>query len=188
MSTTSSSVPSYQTVELSRGSHGSPDEGACVMELASMLAGERFSDHPKSVCRVIAGFLRAYNDAIDRDRRKDLFACAAAVVGTRGSRSTERARLDWMLATLDDLGVPWRGRALLDRLPSRGPCPETIGGRLARALATRDHGHQRALTLVDELVAIDRTAPEPDGAARVGSPEDVAGPLRRTPARAPLEI
>ena len=188
MSTTSSSVPKYQTVELSRGSHGSPDEGACVMELASMLAGERFSDHPKSVSRVIAGFLRAYNDAIDRDRRRDLFACAAAVVGTHGSRATERARLDRMLATLDDLGVPWRGRALLDRLPSRGPCPETIGRRLARALATRDHGHQRALTLVDELVAIDRAPPERHEAARVGSPEDVAGPLRRTPHRVPLDI
>jgi hypothetical protein len=41
---------------------------------------------------------------------------------------------------------------------------------------------------VDELVAIDRTAPEQHEAARVGSPEDVAGPLRRTPHRAPLDI
>jgi hypothetical protein len=158
------------------------------MELASMLAGERFSDHPKSVCGVIAGFLRAYNDAIDRDRRKDLFACAAAVVGTRGSRSTERARIEWMLATLEDLGVPWRGRPLLDRLPWRGRCPEMIGRQLARALATGGHGHQRALTVVDELVAIDGTAPERDEAARVGSPEDVAGRLRQTSDRAPLEI
>jgi hypothetical protein len=188
MSTTSSSVPSYQTVELSRGGHRSPEEGACVMELASMLAGERFGDHPKSVCRVIAGFLRAYNDAVDRDRRKDLFACAAAVVGTRGSRSTERARIEWMLATLDELGVLRLGRTLLDRLPWRGPCPEMIGRRLARALATRDHGHQRALTLVDELVAIDGTPEEREEAAHVGSPEDVARRLRQTSDRAPLEV
>jgi hypothetical protein len=184
--TTSSSVPSYQTVELSRGGHRSPDEGVCVMELASMLAGERFSDHPRSVCRVIAGFLRAYNDAIDRDRRKDLFACAAAVVGTRGSRSTERARIEWVLATLDDLGARWHGRGLLDRLPWRGPCPEIIGKRLARALATGDHGHQRALTLVDQLVAIDRT--EPGQRAQGGSPEDAAGRSRQTSDRAPLEV
>jgi hypothetical protein len=184
MSTTLPSVPSYQTVKLSRGSHRSPDEGACVMELASMLAGEPFSDHPKSVCRVIAGFLRAYNDAIDRDRRQDLYACAAAVVGTRGWRRTERARLEWMLATLDDLGARWRGRGLLDRLPSRGSCREMIGRRLARALATSEHGHRRALTLVDELVAIDPTAPERDEAARVGRRADAAGQPRQTPDRA----
>ncbi len=35
--------PNYQTVKLSRGKHSSPEYGACVMELASMLAGEPFS-------------------------------------------------------------------------------------------------------------------------------------------------
>jgi len=34
------------------------------MELASMLAGEPFSDHPDSVCPTIAGFLRAYNEFV----------------------------------------------------------------------------------------------------------------------------
>jgi hypothetical protein len=188
VSSTSSSVPSYQTIELSRGSHRSPEEGACVMELASMLAGERFNDHPKSVCRVIAGFLRAYNDAVDRDRRRDLYACAAAVVGTRGSRSTERARVAWMLATLDDLGARWLGRGWLDRLPPRGSCREMIGRRLARALATSDHGHRRALALVDELVAIDGTAPDRDQAAQPGAPADVAGRVRPASDRASLQI
>ena len=41
----------HQTVKLSRGKHDSPDEGACVMELASMLAGEDFSDHPDRSAR-----------------------------------------------------------------------------------------------------------------------------------------
>jgi hypothetical protein len=50
-------VASYQTVRLSAGRHRSPDDGACVMELASMLAGEPFSDRPATVCPVIAGFL-----------------------------------------------------------------------------------------------------------------------------------
>jgi hypothetical protein len=31
---------------LSRGKHRSPLKGACFMEFASMLAGERWSDHP----------------------------------------------------------------------------------------------------------------------------------------------
>jgi hypothetical protein len=31
---------SYQTIKLSKGKHASPEDGACVMELASMLGGE----------------------------------------------------------------------------------------------------------------------------------------------------
>jgi hypothetical protein len=85
-----------------------------------------------------------------------------------------------MLATLDHLGVRWRGRGLLDRLPSRGSRREVVGRRLARALATSEHGHQRALTLVDELVAINRTAAERAEPARVAPP-------RQTPDRA-LEV
>ena len=57
-----------------------------------MLAGEPFSDHPSCVCPVIAGFLRVYNDGLDDERRQDLYAYAAKVVGSRGSASTEQAR------------------------------------------------------------------------------------------------
>jgi hypothetical protein len=35
------------------------------MELASMIAGESFSDHPESACPVISSFLRAYNDRVN---------------------------------------------------------------------------------------------------------------------------
>ncbi len=47
------------------------------MELASMLAGETFTDHPESVCPVIGSLLRAYNDRLDDDRRQDLYRYAA---------------------------------------------------------------------------------------------------------------
>ena len=63
---------SYQTITLSRGKHVSPEDGACAMELASMLAGEPFNDHPQSVCPVIGSFLRAYNDRIDDTDRLPL--------------------------------------------------------------------------------------------------------------------
>src|ERR687894_3251435 len=86
---------SHQTVRLSQGKHRGPDHGACVMELASMLAGEPFSDRPRCVDPVIAGFLRTYNDGIDDRRRQDLYPLAADVVGTRAVTSvqSERARL-----------------------------------------------------------------------------------------------
>src|SRR4051794_37186964 len=82
----------HQTVRLSRGRHKSADDGACVMELASMLGGERFSDRPKCVDPVIASFLRAFNDRLDTRARQRLRPYAAAVVGTRGSRRVTRAR------------------------------------------------------------------------------------------------
>src|SRR4051812_29372606 len=86
-------TPTFQTTRLCRGRHASPSEGACVMELASMLAGERFTDHPRAVCPVIATVLRAYNDGIDDERREDLYTYAAAAVGTR-ERGLRRARAE----------------------------------------------------------------------------------------------
>lgn len=84
-------MTSHQTVILGRGRHSDPSKGACVMELASMLAGERFSDHPRSVCPVIGRYLRALNDGLDDERRQELYALAAAAVGTAAGRR-ERAR------------------------------------------------------------------------------------------------
>src|SRR3954451_6271838 len=82
----------HQTVRLARGRHKSPSDGACVMELASMLAGEDFSDRPKCVDPVIASFLRAFNDRLDTRQRQRLRPYAAAVVGSRSGRKVTRAR------------------------------------------------------------------------------------------------
>lgn len=43
--------PSHQTARLSAERHASPDQGVCVMELASMLAGERYGVPPASTTR-----------------------------------------------------------------------------------------------------------------------------------------
>src|SRR5438270_10903232 len=83
---------SYQTMKLSRGRHSSPQHGACVMELASMLAGESFSDHPRCVSRPIASFLRGYNDLLDDQRRSDLYRYAAQAVGPAGLPAIEHTR------------------------------------------------------------------------------------------------
>lgn len=83
---------SHQTVRLARGRHRSPADGACVMELASMLAGERFTDRPRCADPVVAAFLRAFNDRLDQRERQRLLPYAAMVVGTRGSRRATAAR------------------------------------------------------------------------------------------------
>jgi hypothetical protein len=89
---------SHQTIRLARGRHDSPRYGACVMELASMLAGEEFTDHPKCVDPVVGAFLRAFNDRLDHVRRQDLRPYAAAVVGTRRGRRAARRRRAQCLA------------------------------------------------------------------------------------------
>jgi hypothetical protein len=103
----------YKTITLSRGKHTSPYEGACVMELASMIAGEPFSDHPASVCPVIAGLLRVYNDSLDDRRRQDLYPYAVMALGTRGSRELEERRVERCLEWAKEMS---RRRGWLDRL------------------------------------------------------------------------
>src|SRR4030095_12198806 len=47
---------------LSRGKHRSPRTGACFMEFASVLAGERWSDHPACTHPLLAAVARHVND------------------------------------------------------------------------------------------------------------------------------
>jgi hypothetical protein len=162
---------SHQTVRLSQGKHRDPDHGACVMELASMLAGEPFSDRPRCVDPVIAGFLRTYNDGIDDRRRQDLYPLAAAVVGTRTvpSVQAERARLCLQWAQ-SRYGTGRRGMRKL--LPKRPLLPDgrlgddaagTLAGRVAVKQATKrraEGAHEAALSFVREMLAVG-AAPAP---------------------------
>jgi hypothetical protein len=150
----------HQTIKLSRGKHHSPDEGACVMELSSMLAGEEFSDHPASVCPVIGALLRAHNDSIDDDRRADLYAYAAKVVGSRSPGPVQDARA----ARLSDWDREVRER---QRTQSHLPLPMRVLSRLLRLMFVDTHAHAfyrltvhddethaEVLALVDELLEI----------------------------------
>ena len=129
----------YQTIKLSKGKHSSPEDGACVIELASMLAGESFSDDPASVCPVIASFLRAYNDSVGDERRQDLYAYAAKIVGSRASVEVQSARAERLAA--------WRFEAVRRRW--------WAGTSAVRSIRTHtDKTHAAALTLVEELLAI----------------------------------
>src|SRR5438874_6352746 len=132
--------PTHQTIKLTKGKHSSPDDGACVMELASMLSGEPFTDHPASVCPVIGSFLRAYNDSIDDDHRQDLYAYASKVVGTRGSLSIQRQRVERLTEWAIEMhGRHWTSRYLpLARLRMSGlrrqPSAHAVGTFAVRAI------------------------------------------------------
>jgi hypothetical protein len=158
-------VPSHQTIRLSRGSHAGPHQGACVMELASMLAGEPFGDHPACASPVIAALLRAYNDRVGDERRQALRPYAALVVGTRGDDGVEAARAarcrTWTRDMIDAHPRLRRRRWRLAVEAHRvdGLTPQGAGratGVFAAMLARTagDAGHARVLELIGELVAL----------------------------------
>jgi hypothetical protein len=140
---------SHQTVRLARGRHASREVGVCVMELASMLAHEPFSDRSRSISPTVGAFLRTYNDGLDDARRQDLYPVAAAIVGTAARRAVERERINRCLAFGRQHGahVP-RRRAALGLAT-----PEAAGAWAARVALDAD-AHDAALALVDELVAL----------------------------------
>jgi hypothetical protein len=140
---------SHQTVRLSAGRHRSAHAGVCVMELASMLADERFSDRAATVSPVIGAFLRTYNDGLDDERRQDLYPVASLIVGSAARRSVEDERGSRCLAFARRLGARLpRGRAALAlRTPE-------AAGSIAALAALRAGAHEEALAFVQELVAV----------------------------------
>jgi hypothetical protein len=142
-------APSHQTVRLARGRHASRHAGVCVMELASMLAHEPFSDRARSISPTIGAFLRTYNDGLDDERRQDLYPVASAIVGTAARRATERRRVDRCLAFAREHGAHAPGRRAALGLAT----PEAAGAWAART-ALDTGAHDEALALVDDLVAL----------------------------------
>jgi hypothetical protein len=129
------------------------------MELASMLAGEPFGDRPDCLCPVIGAFLRAYNDSIDDNRRQDLYAYAAEVVGSRACAGVERARVEWLNEWTERRRRSSRTRRLLPSwlraiafYPPSGELAGTVAAHSVRRHT--DETHAAALGLLDELLRI----------------------------------
>jgi hypothetical protein len=66
---------------LGRGKHRNPKKGACFMELASFLAGERWSDHPQCTHPLLAMLARAVNDLTSDEARPRLAPLIPSVIG-----------------------------------------------------------------------------------------------------------
>jgi hypothetical protein len=69
---------------LSRGRHRNPRKGACFMELASYLAGERWSDHPTCTHSLLASVARLVNDHTSDGERPRLAELIPSVIGLIG--------------------------------------------------------------------------------------------------------
>ncbi len=70
---------------LSSGKHRSPRKGACFMEMASYLAGERWSDHPACTHPLLASMARLVNDSLPDADRPRILRLIPDVVGVTGT-------------------------------------------------------------------------------------------------------
>ncbi len=87
-----SSLPDYMPV-LSRGRHRSMRKGACFMELASVLAGEPWSDHPDCTHPLLSDLARQVNDATTDAGRHHLAELVPEVIGVTGDDPHVDARI-----------------------------------------------------------------------------------------------
>jgi hypothetical protein len=169
------------SIRLTAGGHSSPRNGVCVVELASMIAGEAFSDRPRCVCPVIAALLRGLNDRAGHAERQRLSPYAVRIVGSRGDRRVTRERrqicLEWAAADSRHGRVRHHLRRIATRVRIAVLCGaratfhpnEGVGDYAARlAFDRRDLG--RALDLLDALLAV--------GGKR--QPTQLADAIRRT--------
>ncbi len=74
---------------LTRGWHRGPEDGACVMEYVSVLAGGRFTDHPRCTPPALAALARLVNDRIvDDSVRSQLALLAPDMIGIEAQPRT----------------------------------------------------------------------------------------------------
>ncbi len=74
---------------LSRGRHRTPKQGACFMEMASALAGERWSDHPGCTHPVLGELARLVNDSSSDRHRSELAVRVPSVVGLNSAEDED---------------------------------------------------------------------------------------------------
>src|SRR4029453_3024872 len=86
-------APDFMPV-LGRGKHRSPRKGACFMEFASYLAGERWSDHPSCTHPLLARLARLVNDYTSDSERQRLVELVPDVVGL----TSDDVRVDLRIA------------------------------------------------------------------------------------------
>jgi hypothetical protein len=80
MSPSEVSAPQHLPI-LSRGKHRNPRKGACLMELVSYLAGERWSDQPSCTHPLLGRLARHVNDAMSDEARPQLAVLVPTLIG-----------------------------------------------------------------------------------------------------------
>jgi hypothetical protein len=171
---------SYQDVQppdllpiLSPGKHHNPRTGACFMELASLLAGERWSDHPACTHPLLAAVARQVNDHTSDAGRQRLADLIPSVIGLTGQDLHIDARIALGSATMA-LPVVAAGRQRVlavsvltcERVLADldGRAPESLEEQSRLALAKAPHAAEWAYRFTSGV------RPSPKGFRRQAAP------------------
>jgi hypothetical protein len=157
-------LPDGLSVRLTAGAHSSPRQGVCVVELASLIANEEFSDRPRCVCPVIGAFLRGWNDRAPYAQRQRLGPYAARIVGSRRGPAVTRERRDVCLRWAGEDRSHGGVRGLLSRAgslariamfcgPGAALRPNEGAGDYAARVAMARGDLQGAFELLETLLA-----------------------------------
>src|SRR3954447_13601960 len=82
-----------KTTGLSVGTHIHPDDGACVMEVVSAAAGERWTDSPTCTHPLLAELARLVNDNLYDQARQRLHGFVPALTASRNEDPATYPRL-----------------------------------------------------------------------------------------------
>ena len=138
-----SSPPELMPI-LSRGKHRNSRKGACFMEMASVLAGEKWSDHPNCTHPLLADLARHVNDATSDDNRHQLAVLIPEVVGLNSDDLRVDARIALRCATtalpVAARGAAERARRVGAHRRLRARRPRGPAGRRPRAGESRRPG------------------------------------------------
>lgn len=167
------------SLRLEPGSHRSPRDGVCLLELTSILAREEFSDRPRCVCKVIAAFLRSWNDRSSHAERQRLRPYATRVVRSRASRDVTQRRRDicliWAGADLSGNALSRAIRRFGMRLRILALCGirpalrlNEGAGELAARIVFARYDSETGLRLVDKLLEVGSESEH-------GTPKDGSG-------------
>ncbi|CAL9654251.1 hypothetical protein [Streptomyces sp. enrichment culture] len=148
-----------------RFAHLHPDDGACLMEAAALLAGDRFTDSPAGTHPVLAALARAVDDSVGDEARLALWPLAAELADARPPGRTHGPLLVGMAVDAarrvrpSSRALARQGRACrrraerVARSPAAGPA-----GRVADLLWWRGPGSRR----LEHAVRVLSAAPDAD--------------------------
>ncbi|MGY1742960.1 MULTISPECIES: hypothetical protein [unclassified Blastococcus] len=187
--------------QLEVGAHRTPEQGACLMEYVSVLAGTPFGDHSRCTDPALAALARLVNDATSDEGRPALARlapdlAAAAPAGPRGTATVVLAAVDAACAATGEPAVLVRVRRRAQRRLARvtgtgrrarlarrldpvhrtGPARNRLGVVVARLAALP--GDRRDAALRETLAAAVAALPAPTGRVDSGAVDRVADVLR----------
>ncbi|GGW78114.1 hypothetical protein [Streptomyces caelestis] len=122
----SSALPPDGLPAPGRFAHLHPDDGACLMESAALLAGGRFTDSPAGTHPALAALARVVNDSVGDATRHALWPLAAELAD---ARPLDRAYAPLLVGTVVDAARVWRPASR--RLARHGRACRRRGERLA---------------------------------------------------------